>query len=327
MTFKTDSLVDLLKSKIVFRHINTGWEVGKCQCCNDYKERAGFKFTDSAFMYNCWNCNTVGGYDGVSTNISKKTRDILNAYGLSNDEINQALGGSFFASGGNTENISLQTLQAEIVFQDVDLPKGSIRLGYSDDHLDQQFALVKYLDSRRVDLEKYPMYFNPASEYADRVIIPYYKNGKLIYWQARSILANDKNRFLNAPVIRDSILFNIDKLNSFSKMPLFVTEGVFDAMMVDGIALLGSTLNAQKQELLSKSNRHKIFVIDKNLNGKKLAHKALSLGWDIMFTPNNTEDLNDCVKQYGKIWTADYLVKNIPKDRTMAEIQIQLYCK
>lgn len=327
MTFKTDSLVELLKSKVNFRPINTGWEVGKCQCCNDYKERAGFKFTASAFMYNCWNCNTVGGYDGNSTVISKKTRDILNAYGLSNDEINQALGGSFFANGGNTENISLESLKAEIIFQDVELPKGSLRLGFSDLHLDQQTALVAYLDSRNVDLEKYPMYFCPTPEYLNRVIIPYYRNGKLIYWQGRSILENDKNRYINAPVIRDSILFNIDKLNSFSKMPLFITEGVFDAVMVDGVALLGSTLNTQKQELLSKSNRRKIFLIDKNLNGKKLAYKALSLGWDIMFTPDNTEDLNDCVQQYGKIWTADYLVNNIPKDKTMATVQIELYCK
>lgn len=327
MTFKTDSLSDLIKSKINFRSINTGWEVGKCQCCHDYKERAGFKFTGSAFMYNCWNCNRVGSYDGSSSSISKKTREILNAYGLSNNEIDNALGGAFFTKTSDSDTISLEKINSTIFFQETKLPENSFRLGFVENDLNIQLDFIRYLESRYVDIEKYPVYFNLHQKYDKRLIIPFYKNGKLIYWQARSIDHFEKNRYINAPVIRDSILFNIDKISSYSKAPLFVTEGVFDAMMVDGIALMGSVLNDQKRELLSKTNRRIIFIIDKDCNGKKLAYKALELGWEIMFTPDNTEDLNDCVKKYGKIWTANYLMNSIPLNKNMSTLQIELNCR
>ena len=142
MTFKTESLSDLVKSKTNFRHINTGWDVGKCQCCNDYKERAGFKFTGSAFMYNCWNCNRVGSYDGSSSSISKKTREILNAYGISNEEIDKSLGGAFFTKTVDSDTISLEKIKSTIYFQETSLPEKAVRLGFVESDLNYQFDLL-----------------------------------------------------------------------------------------------------------------------------------------------------------------------------------------
>ena len=161
----------------------------------------------------------------------------------------------------------------------------------------------------------------------NRVIIPFYKNDKLIFWQGRSILENEKKRYDNSVIAKEAILFNFDKLYEWNRGPLLVTEGVFDAMMFDGVALAGSSLNEAKTQILSKSNRRLVFVIDKDRNGKVLAEKVLKRGWEITFCPDGAEDLNKSVQRFGKTWTAYQLIKNIPTTPDLARLAINLNCK
>ena len=325
---KQQKLEDLIREKISFGNPDVrGFYSLKCQCCNDYKVRAGFKFENNIIGYNCFNCSTAGIYEEFSGSISRKMRKILNDYGIDDSEINAVVNSAFFFKKPEQETLTLAALKKiNTNTPTISLPPDSYRLGEVDTALDMQVKLVEYLMNRKIDLEKYPFFFSTQERFKDRIIIPTYRNGNLIYWQARSIHEHEKKRYDNTTTSKDAVIFNVDKLNSFSDLPLFVSEGVFDAMMFDGVAMLGSKFTDAKLELLSRSRRRLIFPIDKDANGRKLAEAVLTAGWEITFVPEGASDINSSVQRFGKAWTAQQLIKNIPKNADEAKLAINLNC-
>jgi hypothetical protein len=324
---KSVTLESLIKERLHLRRSRTGWDVGKCQVCNDYKDRAGFKFENNYVVYNCWNCGTTSRYEEGSGHISKNMRRILNAYGFDDTEISDVVNSTFFKPIQKAEVITLSSIsKINTNTPTVKLPPKSYRIG-SDEFTDYQEKLVSYLINRKIDLIKYPFYFSMETRFINRVIIPFYRNGHLIYWQARSIDESEKKRYDNSPVSRNAVIFNFDQLYTYSPGPLFVTEGVFDAMIVNGVAILGSKLNDAKIELFSKTNRRLVFVIDKDKNGKQLAEDVLSRGWEIAFAPDGASDINNAAQRFGKIWTIQQLFKSIPKTTSEAQLAININCK
>lgn len=321
-------LEDLIREKVPGGVTDSrGFYSMKCQCCNDYKVRAGFKFDGLQTGFNCWNCGTTGRYEEFSGKMSKKMRGILNDFGIDDTEIASVVNSAFFIEKKDEDKITLANLtKVNTSTPPVKLPENSKRLGISEEDIDYQIPLVKYLDDRKVDLDKYHFYYSLEERFIDRVIIPFYRNGKLIYWQARTIHDHVKKRYDNAPVSRDAVIFNFDKLNTYSSEPLFVTEGVFDAMMFDSIAICGSKLTPAKTELLHKSNRKLIFVIDKDANGKHLADSVMKEGWQIVFVPDGASDLNNSVIRFGRTWTAYNLIKNISTDADSMQLNININC-
>lgn len=325
----TRTLQSLIEERVHFRPISTGWIVGKCALCNDYKERAGFKFDSGVVGYNCWNCSTSCQYEEFSGKLSNKFRKILVSYGIDDSEISSVVNSAFFNSAKNEPSkITLQSLtKVNTHTPTIKLPPKSMRLGGTEEFIDYQAKLVEYLVKRKIDIFKYPFFFSLNDRFADRVIIPFYRNGNLIYWQARSILDEEKKRYDNSPVSRDNIIFNMDALSRYDSTPLFATEGVFDAMSFDGISILGSKLTAAKIELLKLTRRRLVFVIDKDTNGKHLAEEVLSRGWDITFAPDGADDLNKSVQRFGMSWTAMSIMKNIPQSLDAARLAIKMNCK
>lgn len=326
--FKALLLKDLIERKISFRPLDSGWIVGKCELCGDYKERAGFKFDGVTIGYNCWNCGKTAKYEELSGEISNTMRYILTRYGVDDSEISNVVNSAFFKKPEETAVITLSQLKdVNTSTPPIKLPANSFRLGEVNDFIDYQTKLVKYLLDRKIDIDKYPFYFCMSERFMNRVIIPFYRNGSLIYWQARSIDPNEKKRYDNSANSRDAVMFNMDKLNHYTDAPLFFTEGVFDAMNLDAVATLGSKLTAAQKVLIDKSVRRKIFVIDKDSNGKHLAESVLNMGYEIAFAPDGAKDINDGVRKYGIIWTVNELMKSIPKNKDDARVKINLICK
>jgi hypothetical protein len=321
------TVASLIETSVPFETISTGWFMGRCMLCNDYKPRAGFKMEGGRIGFNCWNCGKTGMYEEFSGEMTRSFRNILIAHGVDSEEIDSTVNSAFF-NEKEPSVISKQSLTktAPAFAKPISLPKSFIQLDTNSDQLYQK-KLIKYLTDRKVDVKKYPFYFSLEEKLLNRVIIPFYKNGKLIYWQARSIQPDVQPRYVNASVVRDSIMFNADELMKSSDVPLIVTEGVFDAMMVDGVALLGSKLNDTKLEMLRKSRRRLLFAIDKDKNGKKLADFCLEHGFEIVFVPDSATDLNNSVQRFGLSWSVYEMMKSIPKDKDAAQLQIKLNCR
>ena len=326
---KQEKLEDLIREKIPFGPTDSrGFHSLKCQCCNDYKVRAGFKFELGNIVYNCWNCSTTCVFEELSGKISKKFRSVLNDYGITDTEISAVINTAFFNKPEVENDVITMSSLMKVNTQTapIKLPENSIRLGGTEEHLEIQIPLLEYLESRKVP-QDYPMYFCLNERFKNRVIIPFYRNGKVIYWQARSILSGEKKRYDNSPNPREAVMFNMDELGRYSTEPLFVSEGVFDALMFNGIGLLGSKLTEAKKKLLHESTRRKIFIIDKDKNGEHLANEVIKNGWEIAFVPDGADDLNTCVQRFGKIWTAYHLMKNLPKNADEAQLAIRINCQ
>lgn len=326
---KLQKLEDLIHEKIALGTADSrGFFSLKCQVCNDYKVRAGFKFDMGSIGYNCWNCSTTGKYEEFGGRISKNFRRILNAYGIEDSEISAVVNTTFFVKKEKEDTkITLAKLtKINTATPTVKLPPKSLSLGHPE-FLDYQQKLVTYLMERKIDLDRYKFFFSLEPRFLNRIIIPFYRDGKLIYWQARHIDNSEKKRYDNAPIGRDAVMYNFDQLNSYSHAPLFVVEGVFDAMMVNGVAILGSKLNEAKIELLSKTARRLVFVIDKDSNGKHLAEDVLTRGWEIAFSPDGSEDLNQSVRKFGLLYTIYELKKSVTNNSDQAHLLINKYCR
>lgn len=318
---------DLIRKSVILSGPDSrGFYSLKCLACSDYKVRAGFKFDNGQIGFNCWNCGRTGRYEELSGRMSSKFKDILVSHGVSADEIDTAVNSSFFSDSSKSQNISLKSLcDVSIDTPVIKLPYKCFRLG-SPGFEDYQTKLIDYLIKRKVDLLKYPFFFSLEPRFLNRVIIPFYKSGKIIYWQARSIDDTEKKRYDNAPVSKDAVIFNYDKIHIPTKMPLIVSEGVFDAMMLDGIAILGSKLSTAKEKILKSCKRELLFVIDKDKVGKNLGLKALENGWKITFLPDGINDVNDGVRKIGALATAYYLRRNIPINNDEAHLLLNIYC-
>ncbi len=157
-----------------------------------------------------------------------------------------------------------------------------------------------------------------------RVIIPYWRDGKLIYWQARTIDPGIKPRYKNPSCAKDAIIFGYDQLHSYEAAPLFVTEGVFDAIPLNGIAIMSAALNAARIEILKRTKRRLIFVIDRDQSGGELGKAVLANGWELTFVDIRAKDINDSIIKFGLPYTAYSLIKNATTKGNMLQSSISL---
>lgn len=307
---KSKTLREIIEEKVYLARANdAGWHNLKCECCSDKRVRAAFNFQDGFATYNCFNCKAKFKYEEGSGRLSRDARAVLEHYGIGQREL-QYLVSSLFREA-EEETITLASLtktnlhNPEVAFPDRTYPL----LHPHSEHI--QEPLIEYLIGRGIDPLEYPMYFSLDPKMLGRVIIPYWRNGKLIFWQARAIDPTVKPRYSNCVAARDAILYNYDQLHDRDTAPLFITEGVFDAMMVHGVGLMGSTLSPAKIELLRKSRRRLIFVIDRDSSGGELGKQVLREGWEMTFVDVRASDINDSVNKFGMPYTAYSLMRNI----------------
>lgn len=302
-------LWDLINEKVSLKPTNNKWFSTKCAVCNDHMDRCGFTHDSIYTGMHCFNCNSKFKYEEGTPKFSGEIKKILNCFGITNQDLQNITATLFFSGEGKSEKeITLEELRkVNLNTPEVAFPDRSFQLG-SDGHDDIQEPLITYLMGRRVDPLKF--YFSLDKAHQGRVIIPFFRNNKLIFWQSRAIDNKVKPRYLNCVVSRDAVFYGYDKLFEYSDAPLFVTEGPFDAENIDGVCILGSKLNASKIEVLKKTKRRIIFVIDRDKNGEGLGTEVLKQGWELTFVDPRADDINDSVQKFGKLYTIYCLIKN-----------------
>jgi DNA primase len=164
-----------------------------------------------------------------------------------------------------------------------------------------------------------------------RLIIPIYKQKKLVFYQGRDLTDKAKQKYQSAKTETSRVIYGFDHIFQYeSTAPLYIVEGWFDAFLINGIAVLGNSISEEQATWIDKSNRLKVFVPDRFGNGKEVAFHALELGWSIS-TPDfrideSCKDINDVVKRYGKLYTMKTLADNTTTGFG-AETLLNLYCK
>ncbi len=320
---------DLVRKYVNFRHgvASHGWNTVYCEVCGDGSRtkgpRGGWLFTDggNTAFYHCFNQGCEGNFSlNREHAFSKDMRKIFDSFGIPSTEYTGLLF-SKSRDGGKTKPAT----QSIITHKYLDIPDYFILL--ADTNTEEAKLVKKFLREHYALTPKdYSFYIstgltastvttikNEAKKLIGRLIIPYFKNGKMIYYQARDVTNTSKLKYTSPDIQKNTILFNIDQLYRATDEPLFVTEGAQDAIHVNGVATIGNEISTVQTQLLASSKRRKILIPDFHGDSNKLCDQFIDNGWDISI-PNyrvNHKDLSSAVVQYGKLYAAYDIMNNI----------------
>lgn len=311
------------------RPTSGGWVSFNAICCQhrghnaDKKCRGGVKQDGDNWVYHCFNCNFTCKFE-LGQTFSTKLKQLLGWTGMDETDIQKY----------NLESLRYRTIKDSIgdmlkkptrtvignfppyKFQSPDIVK-------LDTTNPEHSSYTDYLVERAIDTTKYDFFVSPTAtdRYKNRVIIPYYYRGQMIGCTSR-FMDNKFPKYLNEQP--SGFVFNIDAQKS-SWQFCIVMEGIFDALSVDGVAVMHNDITQQQHQLLLTLNRPLIFVPDMDKTGLTMCEHALSLGYKVSIPPWDTDvkDVNDAVKRYGKFAT----ILSILQNATTSKIKVELLRK
>lgn len=306
---------------------SNGWWPCYCEVCGDGSRtkgpRGGWLFQDDMAFFNCFNQGCEGSYSPDRENpLSNGMYEALTAFGIPMKDYKLLQLKMRQSAGKPSAKVEIRRVPVKTM----PMPDHFYPLATAPDSDRLADRAWAYLERRKIDPLKYPFYLSTgvtdegtdvremvlAKGLKNRVIIPAFKDGALIYWQARDLTDKAKEKYLNPDVPRSNLMFGMDRLYETVKSPLFVTEGIFDAIHLNGVAVFDNKLTSQQAELLSRSPRRKVIVPDRKGDSKRLAEDAIRSGFGVSI-PNwgGEKDVNAAVIRYGRLYVAKSIVDNI----------------
>ena len=302
------------------KQTSSGWTSFNAICCThfghrqDKRMRGGIKFDGNNWSMHCFNCQFKCNFI-LGRSITAKTQNLLVWCGIDVQQV---------------KRWSLESLQQKDLIDFTQPKKSKIKIKFNDHTLPESEIVdsnnplhkvyVEYLQGRKIDSNSYPFLITPNEKgrMANRVIIPYTYNNKIVGHTSR-FLDNKIPKYINEQ--QPGYVFNID-IQKPEWQVCIVTEGIFDALSIDGVALMHNDISSDQALLLSTLNKKLILVPDRDSTGLALCDKALELGYSVSL-PNwdvDVKDVNDAVIKYGKLPT----LLSILQCATNSKIKIEM---
>ena len=293
----------------------SGWISFNAPCCihrgntQDKRQRGGIKpGTDGSWSYHCFNCGYTASFV-LGRNLTFKARKLLEWMNVPTEEIERINLESLKHKSiegllGDRQEI-IQKLQS-IEFEDKDLPAETQELN--------EFA-KEYLQKRCVPLD-YPFLYKTMPRRG--VVIPFTHNNQVVGHTTR-FLDDRTPRYIQD--IQHGYVFGTD-LQKTNWQSVIVVEGVFDALSINGLAVLHAEINDAQVRLIRSLGREVIVVPDQDEAGMKLVDRAVELGWAVSMPvwPDGVKDVNDAVIRLGRLGT----LLTIMQARETSRIKIEL---
>ena len=123
----------------------------------------------------------------------------------------------------------------------------------------------------------------------------------------------------------------MDKQRAESKF-VIVCEGPFDALSVDGVAVLSNNISEVQADIIDSLARQVIVVPDFDVkpnrqgrlvwSGKQLVDAALEYGWAVSFPiwHETCKDINEAQVKYGKLFTLKAILAGVETNRLKIEL-------
>lgn len=331
------TIEDLIRKYLVLKPgaTSAGFEKIYCEVCGDGEGRTkgmrgGFAFEGEMAFYHCFNCGCDGSFDpNREKPYGKRMWDVLTAFGIPEEEHKE------IAYKNKDKNTFVKPVKREVPVPSIKIPDHFYKLNEAkSDNIVAQKAIQFLWDKKRIRPSDYEFYLSSgvskegpretaiAKTLVGKLIIPYFKDKTLIYYQARAL---DKKQYINASIPRSAVISEYDKLRRDITKPLFITEGFWDAFHFDGVAVLTNGMSTTQIEALSRCPRRKIVVPDKKDDTKKLAKQALELGWELALPDiGDCEDVTEAIVRYGKIYVLNSAMEHI-FEGFEASINLELY--
>lgn len=181
---------------------------------------------------------------------------------------------------------------------------------------------VDYIASRGFTTQNFSFYYAPSMK--TRIIVPIRYQNKNIGFVARGMHKEIKPKYYAQ--VQPGSLFNLDAQH-WSRKFVILVEGVFDAIMLDCVAILGSEISTKQKQQIDALNRKVIIVPDRDRAGSKLIDQACDWGWSVSMPPwhDGIKDVNNAVLKYGKILTMQAILKHTHDTSTKIKINEKLW--
>ena len=116
-------------------------------------------------------------------------------------------------------------------------------------------------------------------------------------------------------------MFGIDLQHS-DWQHVIVTEGIFDALSIGGVAVMHNTISDAQVRLIRSLDKQITVVPDQDQAGVELVDRALELGWAVSIPdwPEGCKDVNDAVIKLGRLGA----LLTIIQSRETSKIKIEL---
>lgn len=302
-----DALLTLLPAKR--KTTPSGWTSVNAVCCPhngenlDTRMRGGFRTSaDGSFTWHCFNCNFKAGWSPGKL-LSKNTRNLFKWLGMSDSDI----GRLNLAALKVKDDQPVLKKPLNFTLTERELPQGSMSImdwinsAYLPD-IDKDLGLiVEYILNRGMDMSWYNWMWSPAPGYIDRVLIPFYHDGKIVGYTGRKITEGKPKYLTDA---QPGYVFNIDA-QTYDRQYVILVEGQFDAIAIDGCAVMHNDPNETQIMRINALGRQVIVVPDRDRAGAKMVQAAIKNGWSASSPPweDDIKDVADAVKRYGRLYT------------------------
>lgn len=321
MTLVVDKFRSLIPPRA--KHSPSGWTSFNAPCCQhrghspDTRKRGGIRFDGNGVVYNCFNCKFSTGWQPGSP-FGEKMKTLARWLGASEDTIKELV---FEAMKTESEEYAPEQYQPKIEFTDKPLPEGAMPLAewgnLIDGELEEQVGddytkILQYLISRGYENPfEYDFYWTPEPGYIDRVIIPFRWENRIVGNTARKV-REGKPKYLSDH--HPHFVFNFDRQSENQKY-IFVCEGPFDALSINGVALLTNDIAEQQSRIINSLGAEVIVIPDQDRAGLVLFDRAAELNWSVAMPTwdDDIKDVADAVLKYGKLFVIVDAIKTAQK--------------
>ena len=294
----------------------SGWISFNAPCCThngqsaDNRLRGGLKVADQGWSYHCFNCGYTASFI-LGRSVSFKARRLLSWFGVADRDIEllnlESMRHRSVYGIIEDRQRTFEALQG-IAFEERELPAGA-------EFVEPDSEYADYLQKRCVPRD-FPFMKDPLVTRRG-IIIPFTYRDQVVGWTKRFL--DDRNpRYLSDA--QPGYVFNVDSIKD-SWTQVIVTEGIFDALSIGGVAVMHNDINDAQARLIRNLGREITVVPDQDQTGLDLIDRALELGWAVSIPDwGDCKDVNDAVIKHGRLAT----LITIMQARETSRIKIEL---
>lgn len=301
-----------------------GWVSFNAVCCQhngqspDRRGRGGIKVTEQGWSYHCFNCSYTASFM-LGRTVSFKARRLLDWLGVPDTEIEML----------NLESLRHRSVHGLIedrqktfnAISDIKFDEFDDFPPYSE-VVTPEFPLYWDYIRKRCVPEDFPIMTAIKNDgihwVRPFVLVPFTYDNKVVGWTAR-FLDNKIPKYINHS--QPGYVFGTD-LQHASWNYAIVTEGIFDALSINGLALMHNTISDGQARLIRSLGKEIIVVPDQDKAGLELVDRAVELGYSVSMPewPDHIKDVNDAVIEYGRLGA----LLTIMQARETSRIKIEL---
>ena len=310
--FMVEAIFDRLPMSA--RSAASGFTNFNCPVCQETRRRCGICPNSEGLGINCFNCGFKAGWSQGST-LSSFMRTFLTALGMTELEV-VAL--NFRAFQLRFALLRTPGLRAQVPhfaapsFKTLSLPHGAKSFTELDEAgcIEADYVAVKRYVAGRGDAiaNSHEFWWSPDenAKMNRRVIIPIIYQGRTVGFSARAIDANISPRYHSST--QPNLLFNARALTAPERKVVVLVEGVFDAIAIDSVGMMGAHLNAAQIAWIKSYRKMVVVVPDRDEAGLKMIDIAQRQSWHVAFPWDfgwhaDVKDVAQATQLYGRLWT------------------------